>query len=213
MIFRYYGHSFFTIELANGLTIATDPYGDFYQYPVRKIAADVCFISHGHDDHCGKSCITGTPLFIEREGKSSFRGINIKAVPSFHDEVGGAKRGSNLFFVMEADGLRIGHAGDIGQVLTQSQLKEIGKLDILMFPVGGYYTCSLNDTMTNLSLLKPRVTIPMHYRTNYNPEMPIAPLEVFLAAVRAQDTQMPLVRITAEDISERPAYLTMSIVP
>ena len=213
MILRYFGHSFFTLELASGYTIATDPYGDFYQYPKRSVAANACLISHGHDDHCGRQCMAGLPVFVEREGGVRLGDAFVTAIPTFHDEVGGAKRGGNLFFVVEADGLRIGHAGDLGQVLTPEQLAAIGKLDVLLMPVGGYYTCNLSDTLKNISLLTPRVTVPMHYRTAYNPDMPIAPLPVFLAAVRGKDTQLPLMRVTAEDISERPSYVTLGIMP
>lgn len=213
MILRYYGHSFFTAELASGKTVAMDPYGELYQFPARKVAADITLISHSHFDHCGKESIIGPTRYVEAAGKTRIDEVRITGVPTFHDDAQGQKRGENLFFVIEAEGLRIGHAGDLGQVLSDGQLTQIGRLDVLLMPVGGFYTTSLDDTLHNIRRLQPRVTIPMHYRTQYNPEMPIAPLAEFLDAVGAQDTQMPLLRITAQDISERPACLTLQILP
>lgn len=199
MILKYYGHSFFALTLENGSVIAFDPYGTFYEYPRRLLRADVCLISHHHYDHDGLSCLEP--------------GASVLGVPTFHDGQGGAQRGKNTFFIVEAEGLRVGHAGDLGHLPTRAQAAQIGRLDLLLLPVGGYYTIDAAQAMDVCGLLKPTVTIPMHYRTQYDPEMNIAPLADFLSLCGAEDTQMPLLRAVKAEMGERPPVVTLAVQP
>ncbi|MCE5343444.1 MAG: MBL fold metallo-hydrolase, partial [Eubacteriales bacterium] len=135
MILRYYGHSLFTLTLENGLVMLTDPYGDFYAYPRRKLKADVVTISHHHHDHDAVEMVTGNPAIIDRVGVASpAPGLILTGVPSKHDEQNGVKRGDNLIFIIEAEGLKLIHMGDIGHVLNEQQRYAIGRPDVLMTP-------------------------------------------------------------------------------
>lgn len=212
MILKYMGHSFFTLALENGTVIATDPYGDFYEYPKRLVRADICTVSHHHHDHDGVACLKEGVQVIDTAGCTHTEsGVRVTGYPTFHDEKNGALRGNNLFFVIEAEGLRIGHAGDLGHALTRKQVEEIGKLDILLLPVGGYYTINAQTALAVRDVLRPRVTIPMHYRTPFDEQMPITGVEDFLAPIAAENTQMPLMRVVKEDISQRPSVVTMAV--
>lgn len=213
MILKYYGHAFFTLTLENGTQIAFDPYDGFYQYPRRKVDADICLMSHHHYDHDSMASVSQTARGIDQPGvHKPADGVVVRGIPTWHDEVQGAKRGLNTVYVVEAEGLRIGHAGDLGHVPNAVQRSQIGHLDVLLLPVGGYYTIDPAEALEVCRLLNPTVMIPMHYRTAYDEEMPIASLEDFLRLARAEDTQMPLVRFTKADMSERPEILTLKIV-
>ncbi len=212
MILRYYGHSLFTLTLENGLTVLTDPYGDFYAYPRRKIRADVVTVSHHHHDHDAVGMVTGDPVVVDTAGVHSPRpGLIVTGVPSKHDEQNGLKRGDNLIFVIEAEGLKIVHMGDIGHVLNEKQRYAIGKPDVLLTPVGGIYTTDAAAAVQNVRLLKPTVTVPMHYRTRYDEDMPIETEEPFLRLMKARPEPMPLCRLTAGDLSERPEVMLLSV--
>lgn len=205
MIIRYQGHAFFTLSLENGLVIATDPYGDFYQYPRRAVRADLCTVSHHHHDHDGLSSLAGDPLVIDQPGEHApADGVRIVGAPTKHDDQNGALRGDNTFFVIEAEGLRVGHAGDLGHPLTPAQKRAIGALDVLMLPVGGFYTIDAKTAMAVARDLKPTIVIPMHYRTAFNPEMPVAPLDDFLAEAGEKPQALPFMRVTKQDAAERP---------
>ena len=124
MILKYYGHSFFTLTLENGSVIAFDPYGTFYEYPRRLLRADVCLISHHHFDHDGLTCLEPGAEVIDAPGAHELAcGASVLGVPTFHDGQGGAQRGKNTFFIVEAEGLRVGHAGDLGHLPTRAQLR------------------------------------------------------------------------------------------
>lgn len=112
----------------------------------------------------------------------------------------GALRGKNTFFIVEAEGLRVGHAGDLGHLPTRAQAAADRTAGLLMLPVGGYYTIDAEQAMEVRRLLQPTVTVPMHYRHAVRPEMKIAPLADFLALSGAEDTQMPLLRAVNADM-------------
>ena len=213
MIIRYLGHAFFTLTLENGTIVAMDPYDELYQYPRRRIPADVVTMSHHHYDHDGIAAITTENRSIDTAGVQSLhaQGVTITGIPTCHDHHQGAHRGNNVFFVLEAEGLRIGHAGDLGHLPTEEQLKAIGKLDILLLPVGGKYTVDAQEAVEVMQMIQPTVCIPMHYRTRYNPDMPVAALEDFLKAANSEVTTMPLMRAAAGDMSERTPVVVLEI--
>ena len=61
----------------------------------------------------------------------------ITGVSTFRDEKLGAERGANTCFVFELDGVHVVHLGDIGHLLTEAQLDEIGPVDVVCVPIGG----------------------------------------------------------------------------
>ncbi len=212
MILRYYGHSLFTITLENGLVILTDPYGDFYDYPRTRLSANVVTISHHHFDHDSIAMVVGNPTIIDEPGvHAPATGLIITGVPSKHDDRNGARRGDNLIFVIEAEGLKLVHMGDIGHVVGDRQRHAVGTPDVLMLPVGGTYTTDAAAAAENVRILRPRITIPMHYRTRYNAEMTIQTEKPFLDLMKADPAPMPLVRLTKGDIGERPPVILMEI--
>lgn len=213
MIIRYQGHAFFTLELENGTVIAMDPYDEFYQYPKRRLAADVVTMSHHHHDHDGIAAVATPFVSIDTAGSHALPDCRITGVATWHDHHSGAHRGANTFFVVEAEGLRIGHAGDLGHLLTPEQLRAIGKLDILLLPVGGKYTIDAAEAVQVWQQLAPTVCIPMHYRTRYNEDMPVTPLDNFLQAVSSDSLTMPLIRATAGDMDQRTPVVVLEIEP
>ena len=214
MILHYYGHDLFTLTLSDGTVILTDPYENFYNYPNRSLRADICTVSHHHSDHDSVGILQEEKNLIHIIDTNGVhepkKGIRIKGIPSFHDAENGALRGSNLIFVIEADGLRIVHLGDLGHTLSAAQIAMIGSPDILLLPVGGFYTIDAKTAFHVMQSLSPRITIPMHYRTAANPDMPVAPLADFLQLLHASPEPMHVCRITAEDISERPSLIVMT---
>lgn len=114
-----------------------------------------------------------------------------KGIESWHDDQQGALRGPNRIYILEADGLRIAHLGDLG-AWDDALAERLTGLDILLIPVGGYYTIDAQSAAALCHRVQPRMIIPMHYRTQANADWPIAPVEDFLSAMDAQDApRMP----------------------
>lgn len=212
MILRYYGHSLFTLTLENGTVILTDPYGSFYDYPRHSFDADIVTVSHQHHDHNAVDMVRGAPTVIDNPGVASpMPGLILTGVASKHDAANGAKRGDNIIFIMEAEGLKLVHMGDIGHVLTDRQRHQIGTPDVLMIPVGGNFTTDAETAVENVRLLRPRVTIPMHYQTKFDRDMPIQTEKPFLSLMHAQPDPMPLCRFTKGDLNQRPSVILMAV--
>ena len=202
MIIQHIGHAEFLIETENGFRVVTDPYDASTGYPVRKIKADAALVSHGHHDHNAVENLEDLKITVNREGCYTLSPeIKVTALNSFHDDAMGAKRGTNLLFMMEANGLKIAHLGDIGCRLEDEQIRILAEPDVLMIPVGGFYTIDGKEAREIMELLHPVVTIPMHYKTEYNADWPISGPEVFLEGIPEKDIRrdIEVLRITERD--------------
>jgi L-ascorbate metabolism protein UlaG (beta-lactamase superfamily) len=164
---KYLGHATFVITSNKGVKIITDPYETTPDLTYGEIteSADIVTVSHKHFDHGNVAAVKGNPEVVNRAGRSEAKGIEFNGIASYHDEAGGSLRGDNIIFCFEMDGVRVCHLGDLGHRLDDKQLKEIGRVDILLVPVGGFYTIDAKVATEVCAQLKPRVIIPMHYKT------------------------------------------------
>lgn len=210
MLILHHGHSEFLLETAEGFRILTDPFDAHVGYPMKRVPCDAVTISHGHGDHCFVEKAEGSFVVADAAGVTHLSSnVTALGIPCFHDECAGQKRGKNLIFVIEAEGLRIAHLGDLG-TWDHALIEQIGHVDILLIPVGGFYTIDAASAAALCKQLQPRIVIPMHYKTEVNADWPIAPITDFLQAMDAQNApRMPLVRITKEDLSEQPSVIVL----
>lgn len=171
MRIKWLGHSAFLLTAADGTSVITDPYvpgsfsGQVRYGPICEVAAAVT-VSHHHQDHDGVSRLQGKPKVLDGVGAFKTGSVTITGFETFHDDSEGAQRGRNIGFVFEADGLRVCHCGDLGHVLTAQQVAAIGKVDVLLVPVGGTFTVDAAKAREIAVQLGARVTIPMHYKTS-----------------------------------------------
>lgn len=175
MKITWYGHACFKIE-NKGYEIAIDPYTGVPGYPELNITADAVFASHGHYDHNYFDAVK-----LNNDGKAS--SLNVSTIPCFHDEKQGALRGSNLITVFECKecGAKVVHMGDIGHMLDEKQAAQIKGCDVLMIPVGGFYTIDADAAFELVKKINPTVIIPMHYRDDRKGIGNIGTVDPFLA--------------------------------
>lgn len=168
MKIKYLAHASFMITSDTGTRIITDPYvtGDGYgmRHGEIKESAEIVTVSHEHDDHNNVATVGGNPEVVRRTTK--IRGIEFKGTACYHDEAGGKLRGENTMICFEIDGIRVCHLGDLGHRLSDKQLAELGKVDILLTPVGGGPTIDAKVATEVCNQLRPKVIIPMHYKTD-----------------------------------------------
>ena len=178
MKIKYLAHASFLITSESGVKIITDPYtaGGGIKHGEIKETADIVTVSHEHGDHNNADAVKGNPQVL-REG-GTVRGIKIKGVVAAHDDKGGSQRGRNTIFCLAVDGINVCHCGDLGHELTADQVKTIGGVDVLMIPVGGFFTVDAKTATKVGEQLKPKVIIPMHYKTE-KLDFPIAGVDEF----------------------------------
>lgn len=155
----WHGHSCFKIETGAG-SVVFDPYEDGrvpgYAPLPRDLSADMVLCSHQHGDHNAVELV-----------KVGTTGANIKVekLQTYHDDEQGAKRGENIIHILHADGMRLAHMGDLGCDLTEAQVEAIKGVDVLLIPVGGFYTIDAAQAQAIAQAVDARVVVPMHYRT------------------------------------------------
>jgi len=118
------GHSSFRIR-AREATVITDPCPPSTGYVIGKPTADIVAFSHAHDDHTYLKAVAGKPTVLDGPGEYEISGAFLTAIPTYHDGEKGAERGNNLVFVIEMEGIKICHLGDLGHVPTADQAEGI----------------------------------------------------------------------------------------
>ena len=173
MKLTWYGHACFLIETEEG-SLLLDPYapGSVPGLHLPELTADRVVCSHGHRDHAWAEG-------VRLSGRTP--GYTLREIPSCHDDRQGALRGENRITVLEAEGLRLAHLGDLGHPLSKEQRAAIGRPDVLLIPVGGHYTIDAATAAEQVRALRPKLTIPMHYRGEGFGYDVIGPVEDFTA--------------------------------
>jgi len=172
------GHASFKLR-GKTATVVTDPFDEKkmgIKFP-KSLEADIVTVSHDHFDHNAVAAVGGSPFLIKGPGEYEIKGVSVIGVASFHDEKEGAERGRNTMYRIEIDGVKIGHLGDLGHVLSSSQVDTLDGIDVLLVPVGGVYTIDAEKAAQVIADIEPRIVVPMHYQLS-NKEL--APVDAFL---------------------------------
>jgi len=188
MKLTYFGHAMFLLE-GDGTSVLIDPYDEQCGYTLPRLAPAFVVVSHEHFDHNNVQLAQGSPKVIRalrQEGADwadlheALGPFSLSTVPTYHDEARGTKRGKNAMLIFEGEGLHLVHAGDLGHPLSVEQVKALGRVDVLLIPVGGHYTIDAREAHGVVEQIQPRVVIPMHYKTEVNEGWPITPVEPFI---------------------------------
>ncbi|HCC23394.1 TPA: hypothetical protein DF272_04450 [Candidatus Falkowbacteria bacterium] len=171
MNISWHGQSCFRIsEKIDGkeVVLVTDPYSKESGLFPQKFEADIVTVSHHHFDHNYTEKISGNqdeqPVIFDRPGEYEVKQVFITGIASFHDKKGGAENGDNTIFRINFGDITLVHLGDLGVVLDEKQLDELGTVDILFVPVGGKYTLDGIAAAEVVRQIEPRMVIPMHYK-------------------------------------------------
>ena len=186
MDITYLGHSSFRLK-GKTASLVIDPFDPKeigFSFP--KISADIVTISHDHKDHNNAELVKDVRKVISGPGEYEINEVSIIGIASYHDDKKGAKRGKNTIYVIEMDGQRIVHLGDLGHKLSEKFIEKVGSVDILMIPVGGEYTIGAARATELVRAIEPNIIIPMHYKVpKLNPVRfsKLAPVETFLTKI------------------------------
>ncbi len=209
MKIQWFGHACFLLESQDGTKVVTDPFDGSVGYKIPMVEADIVTVSHDHCDHNYVEGVQGDPEIMKSPGEYTIGGISIKGVPTFHDDVKGAKRGPNIIYTFEIDGIKVCHAGDLGHLLSKAQLEEVGEVDVLIIPVGGTFTLGAEGAAAAVEQFGPKITIPMHFKTPAV-SMPIDPVDVFLEKMgEGEYLDSDTIEITPETLGAQHRIIVM----
>ncbi|MCS6803294.1 MAG: MBL fold metallo-hydrolase [Chloroflexota bacterium] len=164
MELTWFGHSCFRLR-AREATVVTDPYETTSGYPPLKLTATIVSVSHDDPWHNAAHLIGGSPRVVNRPGEYEIAGVPIIGIRTYRDRERGATLGKNVSFVFTLEEMQIGHLGNLGHVPNAEQAEALTGLDILLIPVGGRQTIDAKLAAETISLLQPRLVIPMHFAT------------------------------------------------
>ena len=184
MRIMYLGHSCFYINW-DGRRIVTDPYNKSMfgegGYGPQNVEADIVTMSHHHDDHNYTGDLKGQFTVVDRPGKHVFGNFTVEGLRSSHDKQGGAQRGENIIFKMSDGKTTLAHLGDLGRPLSEKEEKFLQGVNILMVPVGGFYTIDASEAYDVVQKIQPNIVLPMHFKTAKTETWPITGVEDFLS--------------------------------
>ena len=207
----YIGHATFLIESPQLVRIATD-YNDYVRPP---ILPDIATMNHAHATHYSLSPDPGIKYVLRGWAEDekpvridlTYKDVRVRNVPTnIRTWDGGTERHGNSIFLFEVANLCIAHLGHLHHTLTQQQLNEIGRIDVVMVPVDGNYTLDLDGIIEVLHALKAPLMIPMHYFSSYT-------LNRFLDRVRqeweVEIAPLPSMLVSKTSLPEKPKVVVL----
>ena len=221
-LIRWYGQS--TFLLRGEQRVFIDPFGDMqgiaarglqFDYPpIEGAEADLLLVTHEHGDHNAVEVIGGSPQILRSTAGTFDSPVGeVIGVASEHDDVAGTRRGPNTIFCFSLDGIRFCHFGDFGQAeLRPEQKQAIDAVDVLFLPVGGGPTVGGESAAAIVRALRPRLVVPMHYRTdavNF-----LEPPDAFLDALGARVERIDANELDAEQFlgtAEQPTVVLLAV--
>lgn len=206
MEITWLGHSCFRLR-GKEATIIADPYAKGIGYSLGRATADVVTISHAHLNHANAAAIGGSPIIIDGPGEYEVKGVAITGIRTYHDAEAGKSHGKNTVYLYEMEGLVVCHLGDLGHVPTSAQVEAMSNVDVLLVPAGGGTTIGAAEAAEIISLIEPKVVVPMHFRTPALTPAPgateLEPVEKFLRQLSVPSLQaQPKLSATAGNLPE-----------
>lgn len=212
MNIKWYGQACFRIMTNEGISIVMDPFDESTGYRFPKGSANIVTVSHDHSDHNNVQSVTGDFDCINNAGVFTSNKINIIGVETFHDDSNGSKRGKNIIFKLNIDGISICHCGDLGHILTQAQADLIGKVDVLLIPVGGVFTIDAIEAVKVIEQLNPAVIIPMHYQTKYlTPKILFSEVHEFTSLYENKYMELEEIELNAKTINKYKGIVVLNV--
>jgi L-ascorbate metabolism protein UlaG (beta-lactamase superfamily) len=162
--FRWFGHNCFRIR-AKEATLLTDPVARSTGYVMPRQAVDIVTISHDHPGHSNLAAVRPDYEVIRGPGEYELQGVFVTGIRTYHDAESGRLRGYNTIYVIEIEGMKVAHLGDLGHRLTETQQEALTNVDVLMIPAGGGDVISQENAALLVAELSAKAVLPMQFAT------------------------------------------------
>ncbi|MCY3958088.1 MAG: MBL fold metallo-hydrolase [Chloroflexi bacterium] len=219
---RWLGHATFLLSSPGEAQVLLDPFNVELGYPVPELPPiDLVAVSHEHADHNNVGLAPGTPKVVRgisdsgwHPGTVSVGDVTLHMIGgAYHDEAEGRERGRTAFMSVEVGGLRLLHLGDLGHRLGTNLLAQCRGHQVLLIPVGGFFTIDGETAAATMDEIAPSIAIPMHYRTSRLPGHPTAPLDEtgFLVGREVRRLAESEIALRAEELPARPQVVVPAV--
>jgi L-ascorbate metabolism protein UlaG (beta-lactamase superfamily) len=156
------GHGCFRLR-GRDATVLTNPAPPSTGYKIGRVAADIVLISRNHPDDNYRAALSGTPTYIDGPGEYEIAGVLIGGVRTDPPSI--ERKLRNVAFVFDIDDVRVCFLGDIARPPGRDEVEALGSADVLILPVGGGSVLNAASAAETVSLLEPKIVLPMQYKT------------------------------------------------
>lgn len=201
MDITWYGHSCFRMIERGSASIVTDPFDESIGYAIPKLKADIVSISHEAPGHSAIDVVRGAELVLDRPGEYEIGGVFVTGVATFDETRPPEELRRNIVFVYTFSSVTVCHLGDLDYIPQQKEIEALGSIDVLLVPVGGGGALNASQASDVISLIEPRIVVPMHYHTDQT-TADLEPLDRFISEMGLQSIEeTDLLRVNRSSLS------------
>ena len=180
MIIRWLGESCFLIQVSNGRRVLLDPL-NLAISKISSLTPSIITLSHNYLDMDRSSIpILKNCNTVDTLGIYKFYDILVTGYQGYHDNLYGVKRGENIIYSTEIEGIKLCHLGHIGHNLSTDLISTLSDIDILFIPIGGHFTINSSQALDLIDIIKPKYIIPMYYRNSNCTKFLDSPKDFFI---------------------------------
>jgi L-ascorbate metabolism protein UlaG (beta-lactamase superfamily) len=206
----WYGLSCFRLTERGLATVVTDPYEPSLGLPTLKLKADIVTVSHDAPGHNYLKAVKGERRAITGPGEYEIGGVFVTGIrmEPRDSKKNGSK--SNTLYVFDFEGLAVAHLGDLAYVPTQSQIEDLGAVDIALVPVGGGGALGASEAAEVVSLIEPSIVVPMHFKTGKE-DLKLDPVARFLSEMGISKAEaVPVLKATKSGMPDETQVVVLT---
>ena len=211
MELTWHGLSCFRMRERGMATVVTDPYSPNLGLPPLKLKADLVTVSHDAPGHNFVKGIKGQRLVIQGPGEFEVGNVFVTGISMASQDERKNGAGPNTLYLFDFDGLTVAHLGDLSYVPSQSQIEDLGTVDVALVPVGGGGALAPGEAAEIISLIEPSIVIPMHYKTGAE-TLKLGSVSRFLSEMGLSKLQpQPDLKVTKSALSDSTQVLLLEM--
>jgi L-ascorbate metabolism protein UlaG (beta-lactamase superfamily) len=181
-------------------TVVTDPFDSSVGLAPPKLKADVITVSHDAPGHNHLAAVKGERRVLRGPGEYEIGGVFITGIAMKAPQLSNGR--VNTLYLFDFEGLTVAHLGDLAFVPTQPQIEDLGTVDVALVPVGGGSALNPPQAAEVVSLIEPKVVVPMHYQTGKE-TLKLGPASRFLSEMGiGQLEAIDVLKISKSGLSE-----------
>lgn len=206
----WYGLSCFRLTERGLATVVTDPFEPTLGLPTLKLKADIVTVSHDAPGHNYLKAVKGERRAITGPGEYEIGGVFVTGIrmEPRDSKKNGSK--SNTLYVFDFEGLAVAHLGDLAYVPTQSQIEDLGAVDIALVPVGGGGALGASEAAEVISLIEPSIVVPMYYKTGKE-DLKLTPVARFLSEMGISKAEaVPVLKATKSGMPDETQVIVLT---